>query len=133
MELTHEPEPTAEAVTEARYTLRIFWKLMMESMVIFLTLAAGWIIGNNPSGVFGVAVPNELNWLTMAVFVAATVELVTAGVITSHRRKQKEPTDTDTPRKFNPVVAAIGFVFITGLFITLFFGYLIMRNAMLAV
>ena len=131
MELMHEPEPTAEAVTEARLTLRLFWKLIIETSLMWTILALGWTLGDDPSWLFGVEVPKEIGWLATAVVVVATVELVTAGVIARQpSRKQKEPSDR--PR-MNPVVLAIGFVFITGLFLALFFGYLIMRNAMLAV
>ena len=41
--------------------------------------------------------------------------------------KTAEPRTTRQPAK--PMVLLIGFVFITGLFITLFFGYLILYNA----
>jgi uncharacterized membrane protein YidH (DUF202 family) len=103
--------------------------MLTQATVIFGTLAGGWIIGNNPSSVFGVDVPVHLNFLTVAMVVTITVELFTAGIINSRRsRQQKEPTE---PRQYNKwVVMVISGMFLAGLFITLFFGYLIMRNYM---
>ena len=129
MDFSHELEPTVEEISRAQHTLRLFLTMLTQATVIFGTLAGGWIIGNNPSSVFGVDVPVHLNFLTVAMVVTITVELFTAGIINSRRsRQQKEPTE---PRQYNKwVVMVISGMFLAGLFITLFFGYLIMRNYM---
>ncbi len=134
MELTHEPEPTEEEITRAQNTLRFFWDMVGKSLLIFSTLAGGWIIGNNPASVFGVDVPVHLNFVTVAVAVAVTVEIFSAGVTASRSRHQKKPESEPQPQsKMKPaIILAVG-LGLAGLFIMLFFGYLIIRNAMLAV
>ncbi len=134
MQLTHEPEPNEEEITRAQNTLRVFWATLGQSVLIFGTLTGGWIIGNNPASVFGVDVPVHLNFVTVAIFVAVTVEILSAGVTASRERHQKQLEAEPQPqRKMTPVLIVAFGLGLAGLFIVLFFGYLIMRNAMLAV
>jgi hypothetical protein len=68
-------------------------------------------------------------WLAvLGGIVGAFVRVVDAQRV---NRKTKEQIEDNKQRpRMNPVVLAIGFVFITGLFLALFFGFLIVQNAM---
>jgi hypothetical protein len=132
MELTQEPEPTAEDTAKAKAVLDFVLAILREAIFFAVLLATGWLVGN---GEFGWFIPASetvyLNFLVVGLFVSSVSHLVAVVVRAYPRRpKQKEPTDTDAPPKFNPIVLAVGFVAITGLFMILFFGFLIVQNAM---
>jgi hypothetical protein len=128
--------------TKALAILEFAREVLWEVLYLGGMLTFGWLIGSgqldNVLPYITPQTPMPMKFLAWALWLAVLGGIVGAfiRVVDAQRvnRKTKEQTEDDKQRpRMNHVVLAIAFVFITGLFITLFFGYLIMRNAMLGV
>lgn len=133
-----------DGVTEQTKALAIL-EFVREVLTDLLFLAGmmtfGWLVGtgqlDNVLPYITPETPMPMKFLAWALWLAVLGGIVGAFIrvvdVQRVNRQTKEQKEDDKRRpRMNPVVLAIGFVFITGLFITLFFGYLIARNAMFA-
>ena len=133
-----------DGVTEQTKALAIL-EFVREVLTDLLFLAGmmtfGWLVGtgqlDNVLPYITPETPMPMKFLAWTLWLAVLGGIVGAFIrvvdVQRVNRKTKEQKEDDKQRpRMNPVVLAIGFVFITGLFITLFFGYLIAQNAMFA-
>ena len=125
--------------TKALAILEFVQQVLWDVLYLGGMLTFGWLIGSgqldNVLPYITPETPMPMKFLAWALWLAVLGGIVGAfvRVVDAQRvnRKTKEQIEDNKQRpRMNPVVLAIGFVFITGLFLALFFGFLIVQNAM---